>query len=167
MRAGLLAAILMLCGLTWAAMPATAEARSPRVTLDGRPITTERAARLSCHDLVPATVRCFKTSREMEADARRVLREASLASSSVLATGYVIVYEDVGFGGASRTLAADYPDLGAIGWNDRISSFKSIGASGYFREHTPPAGFYYYFSGSSQPSSVSSYNDRFSGFQID
>src|SRR5574338_832468 len=103
MRAGLLAALLMLCGLASAAMPVTAMARSPRATLDGRPITTERAAHLSCHDLLPATVRCFRTSREMEADARRVLRETPSTSSAVASSGYVIVYEDSLFGGASRT----------------------------------------------------------------
>jgi len=55
--------------------------------------------------------------------------------------GYVRVYNDAGFDGASMVLSASYENLSTIGWNDRISSYKSVNAgSGVFSEHASGAG---------------------------
>jgi hypothetical protein len=153
-------------GATSPARAADDPAAAAVATLEGEVISTEVAAGLHCHDVDHPAIRCFRTADAMAADARRAAqREGSLAA---LATGYVIVYEHSAYGGASRTLSTDYPNLGSIGWNDRISSFKSIGATGSFREHAPPDGFVYSFGGSSQVTYVgSAYNDRFSAFLID
>ena len=68
---------------------------------------------------------------------------------------------------AQVTLSTDQPWLSSIGWNDRISSFKSFGATGRFRENSPGSGFIYNFSSGAQISFLSgTYNDKFSAFDI-
>ena len=158
-------AIVMVAALIWFA-PMSAAAAEPSVSLDGRPISVELAADLACHDLIKSRVVCFRTTTEMESDALELVSQAGFALAS---TGYVVVYENQSYGGASRTLSIDYANLATIGWNDRISSFKSFGATGYFREHAnPPGGLTFTFASTSQVSYVgSTYNDKFSYFQID
>lgn len=159
-------AALLGLGLLISAGPADAADRA--ISLDGELISVERAAEIACHDLDPEAIRCFETTAEMEADLRTILRGGDGMAAAVLASGYVIVYEDNYFDGASRTLSIDYANLSSIGWNDRISSFKSFGASGHFREHAnPPSGFTYGYGSSTQVSSLgSTHNDKFSYFLI-
>ena len=65
------------------------------------------------------------------------------------------------------TLSTDQPWLSSIGWNDRISSFKSFGATGRFLENSPGSGLVYTFGSGAQISFLSaSYNDKFSAFDI-
>jgi hypothetical protein len=151
---------------------AAADDRAPqgssgRAVMDGRSISAEAAADLSCHDLDFPVIRCFGETGAMIADMDRAFAESDRAAV-IAATGYVIAYEHHLYGGAARTMSVDYDDLGDIGWNDRISSFKSFGASGAFRQHSPPGGFHFYFATSSQISNVgSTYNDKFSALQLD
>jgi len=85
----------------------------------------------------------------------------------VIAAGYVTSYEHATYDGSQMTLSADQPWLSSIGWNDRISSFKSFGATGRFREHSPNGGLVYTFGSTSQvPILTSTYNDKFSVFDI-
>ena len=167
MHRRLFAVSALLLGLTIGSVP-EATAATGWATLEGRVISVRASADLACHDLAYPRITCFGTTAKMEADVAQVLERGGLKAARTLATGYVIVYEDAGFGGSSRTLSVDYSNLGTIGWSDRISSFKSFGAIGEFREHTPPGGFTYGFVGSTQVSSLSgTYNDKFSSFQID
>jgi hypothetical protein len=39
---------------------------------------------------------------------------------------YATVYRDADYGGSSLTLFGSYSNLGVIGWNDAITSFKSL-----------------------------------------
>lgn len=148
-------------------LPATANAEVPAIEYDGDVISVARAAELSCNALDPANVQCFATTSEMEASVAAFFARDDALTAAVLTTGYVVVYEDDGYNGASRTLSADVYDLGSIGWNDRISSFKSFGATGNFRENSPPSGFTYNYGTSTAVTSVgSTYNDKFSYFNI-
>lgn len=72
----------------------------------------------------------------LKVDARR---EAALAPAGIQATTAVsAIYDDNGFGGGSYTMtvtsgscatsAYGFADLGTIGWNGRVSSFKSFGS---------------------------------------
>jgi hypothetical protein len=134
-------------------------------TLDGEPISLSAAADYSCHDLEAPIIRCFRDPAEMVKSADKLLAGSA---SKVLSSGYVIAYENSLYGGASRLMSISYDNLGSIGWNDRISSFKSFGASGAFREHAPPAGFAYSFGTSTQVSYVGdAFNDKFSSLQLD
>lgn len=136
--------------------------------LDGQRISVARAAELSCHDLDYPVITCFSSSKEMLEAVSVLTTERSDGGTEALATGYVIVWADATFAGASRTLSINYPYLGDIGWNDRISSFRSYGASGRFREHSPGSGFIYSYSSSAYVTYVGDvYNDKFSAFVID
>ena len=80
---------------------------------------------------------------------------------------YVIVFEHGQYAGASMSLSQDYSYLGTIGWNDKISSFKSFGASGKFWENAPSGGFAYFFGSTTWVAYVGDqFNDRFSALDV-
>jgi len=136
-------------------------------TLGGKPISIERVGHLSCHDLDYPMITCFGTTEAMRSDVAHRLARSSPEQASALATGYVIVYEHVSFAGANLLLSANQPWLSSVGWNDRISSFKSFGATGTFREDSPSGGFIYSYGPSTQVAGLSgTYNDKFSAFYI-
>lgn len=65
-------------------------------------------------------------------------REAALAPAGARAsTAVSTIYDDLGFGGGSYTMSAStgscattaygFTDLGPLGWNNRVSSFRSYG----------------------------------------
>lgn len=137
-------------------------------TLDGTEITLARAGDLSCHDFDYPVIRCFQTPAAMNVDvARRLQKLAASGGGLAVAVGYVIIYEHATYSGATMALSADQPWLSSIGWNDRISSFKSIGATGRFRENSPASGFAYNFGPTTQvPTLSDTYNDKFSAFDI-
>ena len=129
-------------------------------------ISLAQAGAMSCHDFDYPVLRCFASSQALDRD---VAQRVSMKSvpAAVLATGYVTVWEHAGYDGARMTLYADQPWLSSVGWNDRISSFKSFGASGRFLENSPGSGFVYFFSSGVQVSYLSNtYNDKFSAFDI-
>ena len=137
-------------------------------TLDGRTISIDAAADLDCHDFEYPVIRCFTSIAALEFDvAVQLGRQRSRTSFAPASIGYVVVYEHVAYGGAVKVLALDVPWLSSLGWNDKISSFKSFGASGAFHEHSPNGGFVYSYGPSSRVASLSGmYNDKFSSFFI-
>lgn len=139
--------------------------------LGGAPITLAEAAQLSCHDLEYPVLTCFTTSDAMQADVNRrtggSMPRVAIKPLSVTILGYVTAYANQGFSGASVSLAHDYADLGAIGWNNRISSFISHGAGGAFYDLTSYYGTPYYFGATTSVSYVGgAYNDTFSSIDI-
>lgn len=105
--------------------------------LDGRPIEAHIVSRYHCHDGTPAEIRCFHTASERDADAAVAesfsgtpLGEVRAAFDDVSATSssgyYVLWYEHANYGGASFLASAPYTNLDIIGWNDVISSFKTV-----------------------------------------
>jgi hypothetical protein len=135
-----------------------------RAMLDGEPITLKEATGLSCHDFDYPVLTCFTDSKQMEQVA--AVRFAALEALAA-ASGYIVVFENGTYGGASRTISRSYAYLGDIGFNDKISSFKSYGATGRFTEHAPPGGLVYFFSSSTWVSYVGdSYNDKFSAVDL-
>jgi hypothetical protein len=129
-------------------------------------IDLDLAGTMSCHDFDYPVLRCFTSPEALERDV--IEREStSGVLAAVAATGYVTVWEHAGYDGARMTLSADQPWLSSIGWNDRISSFKSFGASGRFFENSPGSGLVYFYNSGSQVSLLSNtYNDKFSAFDI-
>jgi Peptidase inhibitor family I36 len=128
-------------------------------------ISLDQAGALSCHDLDYPVLRCFTSPEALDVDV--VERVTQSPPFAIAATGYVTVWEHAGYAGAQMTLSADQPWLSSVGWNDRISSFKSFGASGRFLENSPGSGFVYFFSSGAQVSFLSNtYNDKFSAFDI-
>jgi hypothetical protein len=79
----------------------------------------------------------------------------------------VIAYEHTSYAGSALGLTSDQPWLSSVGWNDRISSFRSFGVTGNFRENSPASGFIYTFGPNAQVAIVgSTYNDKFSAFYM-
>ena len=161
-RAAAIAALLT-AGLT----PGVGAA--PIATLDGHAIALERASDLNCHDFEFPIIRCFESVAALESDVLvQVARQQSRTSFAVTTVGYVVVYEHAAYAGATKILVSDVPWLSSIGWNDKISSFKSFGATGAFNEHSPSGGFIYSYGPTSRIASLSgTYNDKFSSFFID
>ena len=138
-------------------------------TLDGTPISLARAATLSCHDFDYPVLRCFTSATAMGVDAARRASEskANVAPDSLIGGGYVTAFEHALYAGAAVGLSTNQPWLGSIGWNDRISSFKSFGATGNFQENSPGGGFVFSFGATTTvPSLNGTYNDRFSSFFV-
>ena len=138
-----------------------------RATLDGKRIRIERVASLNCHDFDYPVIRCFSTADLVAADIAARLDATTAAGARLLSGGFVTVYQDVYYGSPSISLANDETSLTAIGWNDRISSLQSFGASGGFWEHSPSGGFLYGYGTTTQvPNLGGAYNDKFSAFVI-
>jgi hypothetical protein len=115
----------LLLGALLALLPTTsAAAAEPEfvVTLDGRPIPATAIATHHCHDLDFPIVRCFGNAATRD---RAVFADVGVAGmESLTAIAYVTMYDGAGFSGSSFLVSQNYDALAAIGWNDRVSSFK-------------------------------------------
>jgi hypothetical protein len=122
---------------------------------------------LNCHDFDVDVIRCFSTAELIATDIAARVGGQDAAGARLLLTGFVTVYQDANYGTPSFTFSNDEPFLAAIGWNDRISSFRSFGAVGNFREHAPAGGFFCaYGSATRDRCPRPSHNDKFSAFYI-
>lgn len=87
-------------------------------------------AQYSCHDGAYPVIRCFDSAAERDRDMlARTTDMASLGQvgpDSVTVTYYVTWFAAANYGGSSFTASASYANLGLVGWNDAISSFKSL-----------------------------------------
>jgi hypothetical protein len=163
LRAGLV--LLAVAAVTVLAPRLTSATGGIRAVMSGQPITLKAAERLSCHDFDYPILTCFETSAEMEKAAAE--RSAARAKMTAASSGYIVVFEHGTYAGTSRTLSQSYSYLGDIGFNDKISSFKSYGATGRFWEHAPPGGLIYFFYSTTRVSYVGdSYNDKFSAIDL-
>jgi hypothetical protein len=140
----------------------------PIATLDGREIAIDQASNLNCHDFEYPVIRCFDSVASLESDvAIQFAGQNQRALFTASATGYVVVYEHASYGGSTKVLSSNVAWLSDIGWNDKISSFKSFGATGAFHEHSPSGGFIYWYGPTARVASLSgTYNDKFSAFYI-
>lgn len=118
---------------TWlVCLPAVARSAGPAPTAvyGGDEIALTDAPLHHCHDGAFPEIRCFDTTTERDVDAAGVVVAEELGPTgdvqALALTYYVTFYEDVSYGGYSFTVAQPYPDLRTIGWNDVISSFKSL-----------------------------------------
>jgi hypothetical protein len=142
---------------------APASARSvPKLVamLGGERIPTTQVGRYHCHDFDYPIIRCFRTAARVERAVDAKLSGVSPAAG----LNYVRVFEHVSYDGESMYISQNYPNLTSVGWNDRISSFKSVNlGSGMFREHSWYLGAGYGFCCNNWVSNVGgAYNDIFS-----
>jgi hypothetical protein len=107
----------------------TAVAGSPtgaperRAQLDGHPIPLSDVARFHCHDRDFAVIRCFGSAAERDRD----LVELGRSGELVAVTAYVTWYADGNWREPpSFTALWSEPDLTTWGWNDKISSFRTL-----------------------------------------
>lgn len=101
--------------------------------LDGEEIPLSDVGLYYCHDFAYPVYRCFRTSLERDLDmgAQTTLSDTSLSGAlsinllAATSVTYVLAYDLPDFGGPSVALSNPAPDLALLGWNNRISSFKS------------------------------------------
>ena len=107
--------------------PSGAAAAGPRAELDGRSISISSVPNFYCHDLDYPVIRCHRSAAVLNADIERHLAGFAIPST---AWPYVMIYQDISLSGPYSALSNDYDNLSSIGWNDRISSFKSLNGYG-------------------------------------
>ena len=118
-----LAAILALTVASTAAAGSPGGRAERRAQLDGRAIALADVARFQCHDRDFPVIRCFNSAAERALDLAAQGRSTELAT----VTQYVTWYADANYGGApSFTAFWSEPDLTIYGWNDKISSFRTL-----------------------------------------
>ncbi len=159
--------VLALTALTLGVSPTTAEAKpDATVALLPSEATADRrkVAGSHCLSIEPRQLDCYATAHDRDV---AIERRMTLASSA-LASGYVVAYENISYGGASVVLSGDQPNLGSIGWNNRISSYKVFtSATGYFHQGLNYAGLAQSYCCFSTISYVgNSFNDTFSSFSL-
>jgi Beta/Gamma crystallin len=139
-----LIAALIVVVLVPALAPTRVGAASPSaVDLDGAPASILDVPTLHCHDLDAPIIRCFRTETGLQ-----TALSARTSQSGVLTAGvaYVEMFEHTYYGGASFVVSEDYPNLGSIGWNDRVSSFRGLNSYyGTFFQHANYVGAYWRF----------------------
>lgn len=131
LRAVWLSTPLILAGL---AVSAGSEPDPLRAELNGQTIELDQVVLYHCHDGSYPTIRCFHEAGERDADADLESGPASLvgslesvsAATTQAATFYVTFYQHASYGGSSLTASQPIDNLGVYGWNDAISSFKSL-----------------------------------------
>lgn len=125
-----LGVLMAMCFLGPRQTPVGAEDRSERevrAVLDGSVLSLPEVAAHHCHDLSFPVIRCFRSARSRDLDV------ASMLDS----TPYVTVFKDADHGGGSYTFGSAWSDLSTIGWNDIITSFKSLnGGRPRFYQHS-------------------------------
>lgn len=89
-----------------------------RATLDGASLPLSKVASYDCHDLRYPVITCFRDVEDRDRDMQRPDVVDSLP--------YVNVFRDEDYGGQSYIISESEPNLASIGWNDVITSFKSL-----------------------------------------
>ena len=126
--------------------------------LEGVPIPAVAVGKFYCTDVDFPAIHCFKSASGLSGSL-----QAGVSASLLSGVDYVQIYQDVGFGGASMVVSQDYPVLAAIGWNDRISSFKGKNSqTGTFYTDWFAGGSAYGFCCNQQVSSLGGFNNTFS-----
>lgn len=159
-----LALALVMAGVY--ASPGAATVDVIRADLEGAPIAATEVGQYHCEDLDFPLIHCYREQAALErAVAARIAASSDAAPAGTEAgSPYVRVFADAGFVGASAYFSTAYDDLGAIGWNDRITSFQGLaGSGGTFFTNAYGSGAAYPFSPSQQVTNVGpTFNDTFS-----
>jgi hypothetical protein len=133
----------LLFAVVWAAAPpGPAGAGDPEqgltATYYGQRIDPREASHHFCHTRDYPIVRCFDSQAEVDADLGWIEPSApgqgGSASTETPRAGllpdftgpYTIAYWDLDYGGNALTLYGPLANLDSLGWNDAISSIKSV-----------------------------------------
>lgn len=154
------------------ATPTAAASRSVLTVVDGQPSSIADATGFHCHDLVRFELQCFRTETARDAAVVTLLAaraaEGRLEPFGATSTGYVVAYAAISYGGNSVVLSQNYANLGSIGWDNIISSYKVFtSATGRFYENASFGGRYQAYCCFTNVSYVGdALNDRFSSFTL-
>ncbi len=130
LRASLAAAVALLA----ATVPTSSESGSEAHAIyQTEVIPLSDVARHHCHDVQYPLIRCFDTAEERDNDMQTEAEGATSVSSSaddevtqMTVLLYVTFWEHADYGGVSFTASQPIDHLGDYGWNDAITSFKSL-----------------------------------------
>lgn len=155
------AIVLVLTCVAIADGPTHANARG---ILDEATLASDINRTQHCHD-GRGTLACFASEADRDADFESS-REAGVQALS--GGGWVIAYAHASFAGSSVTLSQSYANLGTIGWNDVISSYKVYTSlTGAFYKNTSYGGGFQSYCCWWQVSYVGdAFNDTFSSFYL-
>ena len=100
-------------------------APSPVVAdLEGRSIPAAEVSQHFCHDFAFPRVHCFTTGAGLD---------AAIAPYVAAGVSFVVVYDGTLLSGSYAAISSNQDALTFIGWNDRISSLRSVnGGAGVF-----------------------------------
>jgi hypothetical protein len=108
-------------------LPPAVSAADPPVAvsadLDGKAIALVSVSAYHCHDFDYPRIHCFSTPGGLEAAVATSPGTVGLLGTT--AVNYVLIFENIWYGGAHMYVSQDYGALALLGWNDRISSFKA------------------------------------------
>ncbi len=162
---------LAACLVVLLVLPGAASAHDSSVTgppgpvvadLAGHTIAVGEIPHWYCHDLDFPRIHCFATAAELEhaLATHQSARPAGTAGASI----DLAIYADANWQGGTTVISQAYPDLGTIGWNDKISSFKVLnGVAGHFATDIYNSGAYDYFAPYQLTTYVgNAWNDTFS-----
>ena len=130
--------------------------------LDGRAIPLKDVAGYYCHDRGYPVIECFTSAGDRDTD-------STSASYGVLSAPFVVFYQDEDYRGLNYEAWNAIPNLGTIGWNDMVTSFKSLnlGRPRWFKD----AGYGYpswrWAAGAWVPNVGDAANDAFSSVKND
>lgn len=130
---GLVVGLLSTTVASAPALPATASLELT-AELYGETLALSEVALHHCHDRDLPNIRCFLTEQERDVDAGIAPAadlhvtgvDRSTASPTTASVFYVTFYEHSNYLGASYAASESIAHLGVFGWNDAISSFKSL-----------------------------------------
>jgi hypothetical protein len=141
----------------------------PRAELGDRRLGLRDVSKYHCHDGDYPLIRCFSSENARDSDVGLKSgdvtgSDGALASAATSTTlFYVTFFEHAGYGGNSFTTSQSIPNLGAFGWNDRISSFKSLsGQRPKWWQHVDYGGTSWQWPAGAWVSNVGAPNDTFS-----
>ncbi len=165
------AIIGLIAVLATCAMPANASSPKVFVTLDGRPSTVAAATQFHCHDLDRSALRCFRSESERDRvvnDLLGLTAGGGAVPAGATSTGYVIAFAAITYAGNSVVLSQNYPNLGTIGWDNIISSYKVYtNLTGAFYQNANYGGLtQQYCCFVNHPYVGDAYNDIFSSFAV-
>ena len=131
---------LAACLVALLALPTAAAAHDPGGTgsagpvvadLAGHPLAVAQIPAWYCHDLDYPRIHCFTSAAELEH--ALAVRLSAQPAGTAAASIDLAIYADANWQGGTTVISQTYPDLGTIGWNDKISSFKVLnGVAGHF-----------------------------------
>ena len=101
--------------------------------LEGRRISVSEIPDWFCHDVDYPQIHCYTTAAELETALDAAAASIEGLTGVLAPLPYVYIYGDAGTLGPAYGVTQVWEDLSWIGWNDRISSFKSVnGGFGHF-----------------------------------
>ena len=137
--------------------------------LDGRPLRLREVSNYYCHDFDYPRITCSRNPQVAQESVDEAVAERDAESRSSMAmeeeagTVYVTIYDGMTFSGSWMSVSQDYDALFWVGWNDRISSFRSrYYGSGHFFTDWFGAGTARYFCCNQYVSSLGNYDNTYS-----